>query len=111
MAGARNVQWEQYDPAWLVLLAREQLPERPELAAALEECVVCKKRAKYVYFVDAANGNQLGAQWQFRENVWLDDPVKGRLVLDVLQDGRVGGVEFYDQLFSTGMRAGGEGSA
>ncbi len=48
-----------YDPSWLVALAREQ---QPELV------------------------------------VFLEDPVRGTLVLDVLRDGRVGGVELVARL-------------
>jgi hypothetical protein len=57
--------WADYDPSWLVALAREQ---RGELVPALSRCT--------------------------RALVESEAYKKGDLVLDVLKDGRVGGVEF-----------------
>ena len=91
--------WQPYDPSWLVRLAREHYPEVPWLATALEKCTRCKIKSKaYVCFVDPTNANQLGADWQFAENIVLEDPEHGDIVIDVLENQRIGGVEFLDQL-------------
>lgn len=45
--------WKDYDPGWLVALAREQHPDEPWLAAALERCTRAQWESRaYVYFVD-----------------------------------------------------------
>ena len=93
--------WEPYDPSWLVALAREQAPEEPSLARSLSDCTTCfRKSPAYVYFVDPTNPNQPGSAWQFRENFVLEHPVRGDIVLDILKDGRVGGIEFLDEVIA-----------
>jgi hypothetical protein len=61
--------------------------------------VVVKSNKKIIHFVDPACANQPGAAWQFDRSLWLNDPVEGNLVVDVLKDGSIGAVEFYDRLF------------
>lgn len=72
------------------------MPDEVWLLEALGRCTLgwawCKS---YINFVDPTNPNQPGSEWQFKGNVLLDDE---RLVLDVLKDGRIGGVEFLDRL-------------
>jgi hypothetical protein len=93
------MEWQPYDPAWLVALARETMPDAPWLAAALAQCTrASQERRAYLYFVDPARANEPGAAWQFAENVVLHHPREGSLVLDVLKDGRIGGVEFLNRL-------------
>jgi hypothetical protein len=45
-------------------------------------------------FVDASNPNQPGSQWQLRESRWLLQDDGSTVILDMLKDGRVGGLEF-----------------
>ena len=91
--------WEPYDPTWLVDAARQLCPEEPWLPAALERCTRALHESRaYVYFVDPANPNAPGSEWQFVENIVLDHPIEGDLVLDILTDRRVGGVEFLSRL-------------
>lgn len=94
-----NLTWESYDPTWLVILAKEQYPYEPEFGEALARCI---RRAEdcqsYMYFVDPKDANQPGAEWQFKQNIMLASETEGTLVLDVLKDGRIGGVEFLKRL-------------
>jgi hypothetical protein len=95
------MQWEVYDPRWLVELAKAQYPDEPWLAEALAGCTMCHRESdKYIRFVDATSANEPGAAWQFEENRWLKDSKEGNLILDILKGHRVGGVEFYDRLFT-----------
>jgi len=88
-----SVEWERYDPSWLVRLKEVQEPSRPWLARALQACTKCRWESRaYVHFVNPSNANKPGAEWQLRENIVLDDPAEGELVLDILKDGRVGGL-------------------
>jgi hypothetical protein len=96
------MKWEPYDPSWLVSLALEKFPDRPWLAESLAACTRCRwKRDIYVHFVDPTNGNQPGSEWQFDYCLPVLDPNNGNLILDVLKDRRIGGIEFHDRLFST----------
>jgi hypothetical protein len=86
-AGTRP--WRPYDPTWLVALAKVQTPE---LAEALARCTQAQEECPaYFLFVDPAT-------WSFDRNVILDDRREGELVLDVMTDDRVGGVEFRSKL-------------
>ena len=93
------VKWEPYKPGWLVELARTSHPEETRLPDALARCTSCRWRSRaYVRFVDASNPNRPGSEWQFEENIILEHPREGTLVLDILRGGRVGGVEFLARL-------------
>jgi len=91
--------WKPYDPAWLVESARSQRPDLPWLADALARCTRAADGGRaYLYFVDATAPNQPGSAWQIQENVMLEHPREGTLVLDILTGNRVGGVEFLARL-------------
>lgn len=98
------MRFKPHDPTWLVQLARQQRPDLPWLVNSLAKCTAChwKRKRIYVYFVDPKDANQHGAEWQFRESISLEHSRFGHIKLDVLVDDRVGGVEFYDRLFSSG---------
>jgi hypothetical protein len=88
--------WTDYDPSWLVELARQQ---QPVLVSSLMSCTTALSEGKaYVRFVDPECPNQPGSEWQFDRNVSLHHPEHGQVVLDVLKDGRIGGLEFLDRL-------------
>jgi hypothetical protein len=86
--------WKPHDPAWLIKLAREQLPEHDWLPAALDKCRSCHEASRaYTHFVAPDS-----PQWQFEINIQLDDPREGSLVLDVLAGNVIGGVEFLKRI-------------
>jgi len=86
--------WETYNPKWLVDLAKEQIPDRPEIISALSNCVKAKRQSRaYIYFVSGDNPNQPNAEWQFEENILLVDKKVGTIILDVLQGNKIGGLE------------------
>ena len=93
------MEWEPYDPTWLVEWVRKNVPGEPWLADALARCTrgAWGGRA-YLYFVDPTDANQPGAEWQIADSVTLDHPKEGTLVLDVLSDRRIGGIEFLARL-------------
>ena len=89
------MEWQPYDPGWLVEQALNQKPELTELHEALRTCTKAQidneQPAEYgpvIYFVDRMEG-------QFRTNIILMSPEHGRkVVLDILEDGRVGSIAF-----------------
>ena len=95
----RSSDWQPYDPAWLVQLARAQHPESPWLAEALARCrLAVGAGSPYVHFASAEQANRPGAEWQYRESISLHDPEVGLVVVDVLEDGRIGGIELVGLL-------------
>lgn len=91
--------WQPYDPAWLVEWARANRADLPWLADALARCTRAAAGGRaYLYFVDPADANQPGAEWQWEQNLALDHPREGTLVLDILTGRRVGGMEILRRM-------------
>ena len=90
-----------FDPTWLCQLATQRQSNFPWLEESLARCTSGTwTNASYIRFVDSTNANELGAEWQYQETIDLSDPQMGFLKLDVLQDRRIGGIEFYTRLFT-----------
>lgn len=91
--------WKPYDPSWLADWVRGNAPDEPWLADALARCTRAMDGGRaYVYFVDPADANQPGAEWQLERTLTLEHPKEGTLVLDILTNRRVGGIEFLSRL-------------
>lgn len=91
--------WKTYDPTWLVELATNCHPEQTWLEEALSKCTrAAQVSDAYIYFVDPSDPNEPGSEWQFEQNIVLEHPTDGDLVLDILKGHRVGGVEFLQRL-------------
>jgi hypothetical protein len=91
---ATNKKWEPYDPSALVELAREQHPEEVWLPDALAACSRGRRESEaYIHFVDPDSSG-----WRFDRNLQLESPSDGLIVLDILTNHRIGGVEFVDKL-------------
>ncbi len=87
--------WEAYNPEWIVKIAKEQIPDRPEIALALTQCTKMKKESRaYIYFTNQELPNKPNSEWQFKENIMLEDKTNGTIILDVLKGNKVGGIEF-----------------
>ncbi|MBB3701259.1 hypothetical protein KMW28_03645 [Flammeovirga yaeyamensis] len=81
----------------LIKLLKEQEPQRLDLVFHLEKLITKKWELQpYIQLVSDENANETGAEWQFDENIVLEDQQQGTIVLDVLKDGRIGGIEFLD---------------
>ena len=90
------MEWGPYDPSWLVELAREQYPDKPWLIEALEKCTRYLKSNNHIYFVSPENPNKAESEWQYDMCLSMTSPKEGWLILDILKDNRVGGVEFAE---------------
>jgi hypothetical protein len=89
------MKWQSYNPEWLVVLAEEQLSDFEWLPAAFACCTRCLVESKaFIYFVSPENPNQPGAEWQFERNLQLNSPQHGQIIIDVLTNQRIGGIEF-----------------
>lgn len=91
--------WKEYDPEWLAKLAEQQRPEEPWLPKAIRKCTKYREESEaYYYFVSDENPNEEGADWQFAYNIVLEDEKEGDIVLDILKDKRIGGIEFISRI-------------
>jgi hypothetical protein len=87
--------WEKYNPDWLVQLAIDQIPESIEIIESLRSTKKASQDSQaYIYFVDGTNPNQSDSEWQFEENVILEDKKLGTIELKILKNNQVGGIEF-----------------
>ncbi|WP_258541692.1 hypothetical protein [Parvicella tangerina] len=83
----------------IIELIKEQESERLDLIEQLEKSDRKKWiRQPYIRFVSAERPNQPGSEWQFDENIVLEHKTEGTIVLDILKDGRIGGIEFVSQI-------------
>lgn len=93
---------QQYDPGWLVDFVSDQpklLAEYPWLLDALRSCTMAVRESDaMIHFVNPASPNQPGSEWQFEKCIFLEHPVEGDIVLDILHRQRVGGVEFIGRI-------------
>ena len=94
----RAYKWHSYNPTWLVELAQIQCPSEKWLHTALGKCTQASGHIPYIYFVNPCRPNKSGSEWQFEKSLTLEDPEKGELILDILKDGRIGGIEFFGVL-------------
>jgi hypothetical protein len=88
-----------FKPEMLVSVARVQAPEFPWLSHALENCGAGEwESSAYVRYVSSRSGNVPGAEWQFKTNIVLEHPDFGTVVVDVLTENRLGGLEFLSRI-------------
>jgi hypothetical protein len=81
----------------IMKLVQEQEPDRQDILAALRNCKGGHwSSSGYYRFVDASNANQTGSEWQHDECIVLEQQNQGDIVIDLLKDGRIGGIEFID---------------
>ncbi len=94
-----KIKWETYNPDWLIKIAKEQIPEEKEVIENLKSCIQCYKESKaYYYFIHSENPNEPNSEWQFDENIVLHSKEKGEIVLDILKEKKIGGIEFLNRL-------------
>lgn len=73
------------------------LSEESFLKCNLENINSGKWQSKaYYQFIDSTNANKSGSKWIFKENIILEHPKFGILVLDILEKDQPGGIEFIE---------------
>lgn len=91
------IEWnnEIFNPQWVIDLVKEQKPDRLDVIDALEKGIKGKWESRaYINFVSTKNANQEGSEWQFKENIVLEHDTEGTIVIDLLKNGKIGGIEF-----------------
>jgi len=93
------MKWETYNPEWLVELAIEQIPEETELIKSIRNCTKALQESRaYIYFVNPTSPNKPVSKWIFKRNFMLKHKTDGQIVLDILSNDKIGGIEFLKYL-------------
>ena len=80
----------------IIDLVRQQEPQRQDIVKSLKRCSGGKWTSNgYYKFSTPKNGNK-GPEWEFRENIVLEHEFLGLIVLDLLKNGRIAGIEFIN---------------
>ena len=80
----------------IIDLVRQQEPQRQDIVKSLKQCSGGKWISSgYYKFYALKNGNK-GPKWEFRENIVLEHKFLGLIVLDLLKNGRIAGIEFIN---------------
>jgi hypothetical protein len=80
----------------IIDLVRVEHPDRQDVITGLQNSPVGHWQSKaYYQFVDSTNANQVGAEWQHKDCLVI---VEVDIVIDLLKDGRIGGIEFISFL-------------
>ncbi len=83
----------------LIDLLENQNPIQTNLITQLKEMKAKRWLKKpYIRFVNDKNANQKGAEWQIKESLELEHSTEGTIIIDVLKDGRIGGIELLNEL-------------
>jgi hypothetical protein len=70
--------WENYDPTWLVELAREQTPDGRWVVSALARCIRASWESRaHVHFINP------DTDWEFVGNVMLHHRIEGGFLVDL----------------------------
>jgi hypothetical protein len=91
---------EPVDIKYIIRLAEEQHPDRHDVINALKGCKNGHWTSNgYYRFIDSTNANQPNSEWQYEESIVLEQEGKKDIIIDLLKDGRIGGLEFLDFIY------------
>lgn len=82
----------------IIKLVQKQEPDRLEIVAALHNCKGGKwtSNGYYSFVIPDSKPNQPGSNWQHAESIVIEQEQMGDIVIDLLKDGQIGGIEFID---------------
>ncbi|MGO4773914.1 hypothetical protein ACEN2I_19930 [Flavobacterium sp. W22_SRS_FK3] len=81
----------------LIKILEKEEPKNVNIINSLQNCNGGKwKNKAYYQFVNSENPNQLGSKWQFSNNLIIEHPERGTIIIDILKDNLIGGIEFYE---------------
>lgn len=92
-----------FDPLDLVKITRQQHPHKPEWAEAFARCTRQWPESElYTHFMSWAEQQR---SWAFACGFVLEHVTHGTLIIDVLKDGRIGGVEYLTRVLNRSAEA------
>ncbi len=83
----------------LIQILEKEEQKNENLINSLQNCKGGNwKNKAYYQFINSENPNQVGSKWQFLDNVIIEHKEIGTIIIDLLTDNRIGGLEFYELL-------------
>ena len=80
------------------ILKKEEL-KNANLIQLFENCNGGNWESKaYFRFVNSKNANQPNSEWQFLDNIIIEHNEIGTIVIDLLKNNKIGGIELINQL-------------
>jgi hypothetical protein len=81
----------------IIELVRQQEPRRKDIIKSLKKSTRGKwTSSKYYEFPCSKMSKKKDLQWNFYENILLEHAFLGLIVLDVLKNGSIAGIEFIN---------------
>ncbi|PXY38734.1 hypothetical protein DMB65_21530 [Flavobacterium cheongpyeongense] len=76
--------------------------EEPKNENLIQLCKNCKggnwESKAHFRFVNPNNANQPNSEWQFQDNIIIEHNEIGTIVIDLLKNNKIGGIELLNQL-------------
>lgn len=83
----------------IIKILEKEEPKNENLIQLLENCNGGNWESKAYYrFVNSKNANQPNSEWQFQENVIIEHNKIGTIVIDLLKNNKIGGIELISQI-------------
>lgn len=93
---------KKYDPTWLIKSVERVQDNYPWLLDALKECTEATEENHYTYFLKKpTQPNVSNSEWQFQESITLENTPEGEIVLDIIKNNRIAGIEFLSKLMDS----------
>lgn len=90
-----NTSLQPFEPDHLIRLVYAQYPHRTDVLRALQLCSGGYWEGnQYIYFISSRNTNHPDNEIRIVESLVLKDQQEGRIVVDVVADGRIAGIGF-----------------
>ena len=88
------MEWTSFDSTWLIELVKQQLPEEGWLLDSLFRVNRAQyDGVSYYLFIEREKASDGNVDWEFNRNIKLRDPERGEIVLDILNNNEVAGME------------------
>lgn len=87
-----------FEPDHLIRLVYAQYPHRTDVLRALQLCSGGYwENDQYIYFIQSRKSTVPNNESQIVERLVLEDQQEGRIVVDVVADGRIAGIGFVSK--------------
>lgn len=94
-----NTPLQPFEPDHLIRLVYAQYPHRTDVLRALQLCSGGYWEGKeYIYFISSHNTEHRDNEMRIVESLVLEDQQEGRIVVDVVADGRIAGIAFSSRV-------------
>ena len=83
----------------IIKILEKEDPKNENLIQLLENCSGGNwESIAYFRFVNPKNANQPNSEWQFQENIIIEHNEIGTIIIDLLKNNKIGGIELLNQL-------------